>query len=60
VDFYNAIRGARVEVRSGTVSITGRLLNIEEVSTPATTNTSPAGTKRMITVAGDAGDVRTL
>jgi hypothetical protein len=60
VEFYNAIRGARVEVRSGTVSITGRLLNIEEVSTPATTNTSPAGTKRMITVVGDAGDVRTL
>ena len=29
VDFYNAIRGARVEVHSGTATITGRLLNIE-------------------------------
>jgi len=59
VDFYNAIRGARVEVRSGTATITGRLLNIEEVNTPEGDN-KPALEKRMITVIGESGEVRTV
>jgi hypothetical protein len=59
VDFYNAIRGARVEVRSGAVSITGRLLNIEVVNQPAS-GSQPESEKRMITVVGDAGEVRTV
>jgi hypothetical protein len=59
VEFYNAIRGARVEVRSGSSDITGRLLNIETVSTQAGNN-QPASEKRMITVISDAGDVHTV
>ncbi len=59
VEFYNAIRGARVEVRSSSTDITGRLLNIETVNTPGTNN-QPASEKRMITVISDAGDVHTL
>jgi hypothetical protein len=63
VDFYNAIRGARVEVHNGTATITGRLLNLEESKAPATNNQSaapPAQAKRLITVIGDAGDVHTV
>ncbi len=59
VDFYNAIRGARVEVHSGTVTITGRLLNIEVVNVPEGDN-KPASEKRIITVIGDAGEIRTI
>jgi hypothetical protein len=59
VDFYNAIRGARIEVRNGTTTITGRLLNIEEVNTPEGDN-KPAQQKRLITVIGEGGEVRTV
>ena len=59
VDFYNAIRGARIEVRSGTTTITGRLLNIEEVNTPEGDN-KPALEKRLITVIGEGGEVHTV
>jgi hypothetical protein len=59
VDFYEAIRGARVEVRSGTTAITGRLLNIELVNTPEGDN-KPALEKRLITVIGEGGEVRTV
>jgi hypothetical protein len=59
VDFYNAIRGARVEMRFGSTAITGRLLNIEEVNTPEGDN-KPALDKRMITVIGEGGEVRTV
>jgi hypothetical protein len=58
VDFYNAIRGARVEVRSGGVSVIGRLLNIEVVNVPE--KDGQLSQKRLITVIGDAGEVRTL
>lgn len=59
VDFYNAIRGARVEVHGAGAAITGRLLNIEVPTTPGKDN-APAAEKRMITVVGDAGEVRTI
>jgi hypothetical protein len=59
VDFYNAIRGARVEVRTPAASITGRLLNIEVVTQPGKDG-EPAGEKRMLTVISDAGEVRTV
>jgi hypothetical protein len=59
VEFYNAIRGARVEVRSGSSDIIGRLLNIETVTPPAGNN-QPGTEKRLITVISDAGDVHTL
>ena len=58
VDFYNAIRGARVEVRSGTASVIGRLLNIEVVNVPE--KDGQMAQRRMITVIGDAGEIHTL
>jgi hypothetical protein len=59
VDFYNAIRGARVEVHGPGAEISGRLLNIDLVNTPASGN-QPASEKRMITVIGEGGEVRTV
>ena len=59
VEFYNAIRGARVEVHSLSVSITGRLLNIETSETPET-DSKPAAERRLITVIGDSGEIRTI
>ncbi len=59
IDFYNAIRGARVQVHSTGAAITGRLLNIENVESPEKDG-QPAGEKRLITVIGDAGEVRTV
>ena len=58
VDFYNAIRGARVEVRAGSASVIGRLLNIEVVNVPE--KDGQTAQRRMITVIGDAGEVHTL
>ncbi|HKO20179.1 MAG TPA: hypothetical protein VJU82_14975, partial [Acidobacteriaceae bacterium] len=58
-EFYNAIRGARVEVHSLSVSITGRLLNIEQAETPEA-DSKPATEKRLITVIGDSGEIRTI
>jgi hypothetical protein len=59
VDFYNAIRGARVEVRGPGETISGRLLNIEVVNTPEGDN-KPALEKRLITVIGEGGVVHTV
>src|SRR5580704_4220821 len=59
VDFYNAIRGARVQVHSASAAITGRLLNIENVESPEKDG-QPSGEKRFITVIGDTGEVRTI
>lgn len=58
-EFYNAIRGARVEVHSGAVAITGRLLNIETAET-SDADSKPATEKRLITVVGDSGEIRTI
>ena len=59
VDFYNAIRGARVEVHGPGAAVTGRLLNIENVENPEKDG-QPTGEKRLITVIGEAGEVRTI
>ena len=59
VDFYNAIRGARVEVHSGAATIAGRLLNIELTNTTGS-DKDPATERRLITVIGDAGEIRTM
>jgi hypothetical protein len=59
LDFYNAIRGARVEVNGPGTKVGGRLMNIELVETPASGN-QPAAEKRMITVVGEGGEVRTV
>ncbi|MGA1984108.1 MAG: carboxypeptidase regulatory-like domain-containing protein [Acidobacteriaceae bacterium] len=53
VDFYNAIRGARVEVHAGAETAAGRLLKIEVLD-------SGAQEVRLITVISDGGEVRTL
>jgi hypothetical protein len=61
-DFYAAIRGARVEVHSGAVSITGRLLSMEERTMAAKPGdvTTPGIEHEFITVVSDTGEVRTL
>ena len=62
-DFYSAIRGARVEVRSGAASITGRVLSVEARSAPAKSDDSSGtnGVERyFVTVVSDAGETRTL
>jgi hypothetical protein len=62
LEFYQAIRGARVEVHSGAVSITGRLLSIEERTTPpADSNDTRTPTqKEFLTIVSDTGEARTL
>jgi hypothetical protein len=59
VDFYNAIRGARVEVRGPGATISGRLLNIELINTTEKDGEA-VQQKRLITVVGEAGEVRTV
>ena len=59
VDLYNAIRGAHVSVTGSGAAITGRLLSVEVANTPADNN-HPAAERRMLTVVGDDGAVRTI
>ena len=59
VDFYNAIRGARVEVRGPGATISGRLLNIELINTTEKDGEA-VQQKRLITVIGEGGEVRTV
>jgi hypothetical protein len=59
IDFYNAIRGARVEVQAGAVSATGRLLKVEVVN-GAAANGQTMLERRIVTVVGDGGEVRTF
>jgi hypothetical protein len=60
-DFYAAIRGARVEVHAAGADITGRLLSVEDRTTPAKDGDDSKGIERhFITVVSDGGEVRTL
>ena len=60
-DLYSAIRGARVEVRSGAASISGRLLSVEARSSkPADSNSTATINRYYITVVSDTGDTRTI
>ena len=62
VDFYNAIRGARVAVSGAGVSITGRLLSIDlrpEIKKSDADETNKAD-RRFLTVVSDSGQVRTI
>ena len=54
-DFYSAIRGARVEVRSGAVSITGRLLSVEVRSSKPSDNSDTTVDRYFLTVVSDLG-----
>ena len=63
IDFYNAIRGARVEVTGSGAPISGRLLSLEV--RPATDNSDdsskkPAAEKRTLTVVSDLGAIRSI
>ena len=60
VDFYNAIRGARVEVRSPGATLAGRLLSFEVRTAPAAPTENTPLEKHFITVASESGDVRTF
>jgi hypothetical protein len=59
-DFYAALRGARVEVHSGSASITGRLLAVEDRTPPAPENQPAPSARQYITVVSDLGETRTL
>jgi hypothetical protein len=64
VDFYNAIRGARVQVAGPGVAITGRLLSIDlrdaGAPSPNPNNARPPASLRFITVISEAGQTRTV
>ena len=63
VDFYNAIRGARVQVTAPGISITGRLLAIDlraQTRKNPDSSTDEMGDRRFLTVVSDAGAVRTF
>ncbi len=59
VGFFNAIRGARVEVRGAGAVVVGRLMNVEVVYGTAKDGQQGAE-RRLLTVVGDAGEVRTV
>ncbi len=63
VDFYNAIRGARVSVTGAGAAITGRLLSIDlraAKSKDSDSSTSANDDRRFVTVISEGGQVRTL
>jgi hypothetical protein len=60
LDFYNAIRGSRVEVTGNGPSITGRLLSIEERTVPTRANDENQPTKMFLTVVSELGETRTV
>ncbi len=59
-DFFNSIRGARVEVHGPGLNLAGRLLSIDlRTGTPGKDG-QPAPQRRFLTVVSDSGDVRTF
>jgi len=62
VDFYNAIRGARVQVTAPGATISGRLLAIDLRSSPKKADDPETTSEdhRFVTVVSDSGQVRTL
>lgn len=56
-EFLTALRGARVEIRSGDVAITGRLLSVERKTRVSGGTTLEVD---LATVVSDAGDVRSV
>lgn len=55
-DFLNALRGARVEVRSGATSATGRLLSVEKLRKQDARGNFATD----FSIVGDTGDLRTF
>ena len=62
VDFYNAVRGARVQVTAPGASITGRLLSIDLRANPKKDGQDDASSDsfRFLTVVSDTGVTRTV
>ena len=63
IDFYNAIRGARVQVTAPGISITGRLLSLDlRPALPKTTDadSTEKPLRRFLTVVSESGTVRTV
>lgn len=61
--FLDALRGARVEVHSGSESAVGRLLSVETVTSPEKDDdekTSQSRTHTELSVITDSGDLRTF
>ncbi len=58
-EFLNAIRGARVEVRSGTATATGRVLSVEK-RTRALPKTDETEEFTELSLVSDAGELRTF
>lgn len=56
-EFLTALRGARVEIRSGDVAITGRILSVERKTRVSGGTTLEVD---LATVVSDTGDVRTV
>jgi hypothetical protein len=57
-DFLNALRGARVEVHSGTASATGRLLSVEKIRKQDARGNFTDATE--FSLIGDGGELRTF
>jgi len=55
--FYGALRGAKLEVRSGTAAITGRLLSVEHKTRVSGGTTLEVD---LITLVSDSGEVRSI
>ena len=65
IDFYNAIRGARVQVTAPGISFSGRLLSIDlrppvPKSSDADSTEPSKPLRRFLTVVSDSGTVRTI
>src|SRR5690349_11056861 len=61
--FLDALRGARVEVHSGSESAIGRLLSVETVTSPASEDekkSSPPATHTQLALVTDLGELRTF
>lgn len=56
--FFNAMRGARVEVRSAGGTFAGRIMDIEEHKTGTGKDNDGMVEERFLTVVSDTGDVR--
>ena len=58
--FIAALRGARLEIRSGTASATGRLLSVDERELPGKEKDEQKATVTELSIVTDSGEVRTF
>jgi len=60
LDFLHALKGSRVEVRTGAGVFSGRLLNVEVRTEPEGKGSAVRVERRYVTVISDAGGMRTF